>query len=618
MPRADPGPRRAASKRASSGLLLGLLLGVLTLFAYFPATAAGFVWDDDLYLTQNPCLRDWRGLARLWIPGNTVQYYPAVFTTFWVEQRVFGLEPAGYHIVNVVLHALNAVLVWRVCRGLWIPGAWFVGAVFAVHPVHVESVAWITERKNVLSGLFYLAAFLAYRRFQAEDAVPRKNGGRTAPPQGRAWRWYGAALILFVLALLSKTVTCSLPAALILAMLWRREPVTVRRLLPLAPLFALGLALALLTLWLEQTQVGAQGPESELGLAQRVIVASRALLFYAQKLLVPAPLIFVYPRWEIDPSRLASYGPLAVVLVLSAAAITAWRREARGPALALAFFAGTLFPALGFLDVYYQMRYSYVADHFQYLASLGLIALVVGGVALRWTGSAASVAGALVLAVLGLLTWRQCTTYADAETLWRATIRQNPGAWMAHSNLAKLLSERGENQEALEHLQQALALPASARTTEQLRYNLAVTLTKLGHFPEALEQYRLLHASSNDMEVKLAQTLERLGRDEEAEEFYRQALEGERAPEALIPYGMHLVRRGRPEEAIVWFELYVRKHPDDANALMFLADAYAAAGRLDDAIQAAERALPSAKAQGGERMHELIQKRLGRYRGEGG
>src|SRR5262245_4535915 len=188
---------------------LGLALFVGTWLAYLPALRAGYIWDDDKYLTENPVLASVAGLLRIWVPGNTPQYYPAVFTSFWLEHALWGLRPAGYHAVNVLLHASAAVLVWRLASRLALPGAWFLAALFALHPVHVESVAWVTERKNVRSGVLYLLAALAYLRFEDEREVP-------AEPARRPWRWYGLSFALFVLALLSKTVTCSLPAALIL------------------------------------------------------------------------------------------------------------------------------------------------------------------------------------------------------------------------------------------------------------------------------------------------------------------------------------------------------------------------------------------------------------------
>lgn len=597
------------------GLALALLLA--TFLAYLPALRAGYVWDDDKYVTENPVLADAAGLARIWIPGHTPQYYPAVFTTFWIEHALWGLEPAGYHLVNVLLHGLAAVLVWHLAARLRLPGAGFVAALFALHPVHVESVAWVTERKNVLSAVFYLLAALAYLRFLAEH----RPGATPAPPDPvqvrprRAWAWYGLAFGLFVLALLSKTVTCSLPAALILMQLWRRERLNARTLAPLVPLFVVGLVLALHTAHLERTLVGADGPEFAFHPLERVLIAGRALLFYPQKLLVPWPLAFVYPRWGLEPQRALAYVPVLVVLAVGVAAMVAYRRGLRGPALALAFFAGTLFPALGFFNVF-PMRYSFVADHFQYLASLGFLALVVA-TAVRWVTNrtALALAGASVLAACAGLTWRQCTLYADEETLWRATLAYNTRAWMAQNNLARVLSARGENEEALEHLERALESGPGPRAAEQLRLNRALTLAKLGRYEEALRGFEELQRASGGMEVRIAQALDHLGRQEEAEASYRAALAGPNEAGARVPFGLHLLRRGRPQEALEHFERFLAAHPTDVDALMYLADAYAGVGRLDEAIRTAEKARGAARKRGDAHTAGLIEQRLAQYRG---
>jgi hypothetical protein len=288
------------------------------------------------------------GLGKIWIPRQTPQYYPAVFTSFWIEHQLWGLNPLGYHIVNVLLHALNAILVWRLCVFLKIPGAWLIAAVFAVHPINVESVAWITERKNVLSGAFYLAAAISYLKFDDERD--------TRHAAGVAWRSYALSLVLFVLALLSKTVTCSLPAALILMMLWQRKRITIARVLPLIPLFVVGLILALNTAGIEREHVGADGPNFAFSMADRMLIASRGLLFYPWKILWPHPLMFIYPRWVINDASWVSYWPMAIVLIVALAAVIGYARGWRGPALALAFFAGTIVPALGFFNVYPMLR----------------------------------------------------------------------------------------------------------------------------------------------------------------------------------------------------------------------------------------------------------------------
>ena len=595
------------AERFRSRWVFGLALVAFTLVAYLPAHAAGFIWDDDWYVTKNELLHDVAGLVRIWVPGHTVQYYPVVFTSFWIEHHLWGLEPAGYHVVNVLLHALNALLVWRLARGLGIPGAWWIGAAFALHPVHVESVAWITERKNVLSGAFYLSAALAYLRFEELRGCPS--------PPARRGAWYAAAFGLFLLALLSKTVTCSLPAALVLMRLWQQRSVALRA---LAPMFVVGLVLALHTAHLERTRVGAQGAEFALSFVERTWIAGKALLFYPSKLLVPWPLVFIYPRWDPGAATPSAHWSTAVVLFVAAVACLAYARGVRGPGLALAFFAGSLLPALGFFDVY-PMRYSFVADHFQYLASLGILALVIGPIAARFHASRAGViVGAAMIVCLGALTWRRAGVFSDPETLWRETIRLNPAAWMAHNNLALVLTESGRNAEALESLRAAQAAATGEKASRQIRRNLAITLGKLGRDQEALEAYLELQHAAGGMELELARTLERLGRDEEAEAYFRGALAGEGDPAALVPFGVHLMRRGRPEEALIWLERSVALHPDDADALMFLADAYAGAGRLADAIASGERALLCARARGDERMAELVRRRVEQYRSSGG
>lgn len=374
-------------------------LFVACIIAYSPALEGGFVWDDDKYVSENPALRSLHGLHRVWFEVDaTPQYYPLVFTVFWVEHQLWGLNPLGYHIVNVALHALCATMLWRVLRRLSVPGAGFAAAVFALHPVHVESVAWITECKNVLSGAFYLAAALAYLRFcgigignsGAEDDrsdgmyVEENDGCKGDGAGGRAkigpfapYRLYFLSIALFACALLSKTVTCSLPAALLLVLWWKRDRLVWVDVVRLLPMFAMGLAMGGLTSWVETSLVGARRVDWSVDALDRCLIAGRAFWFYLGKLVWPDPLIFIYPRWSIDSSALWQYAyPIAALGGLVALWI-ARRRTGRAIPVALFFFAGTLLPALGFFQVYF-MRFSYVADHFQYLASIGPIALTCG------------------------------------------------------------------------------------------------------------------------------------------------------------------------------------------------------------------------------------------------
>ena len=587
-----------------------LVILVATFLAYFPVWQCAYIWDDDDYVTKNVHLRTLDGLWRLWIPKTTRQYYPVVFSTFWLEYQLWGLRPLGFHLVNVLLHAVNGILAWRIASRLKIPGAWMIGAVFALHPVHVESVAWITERKNVLSGLFYLSSMLAYLRFSRLRGTARLQ--EDADMQGGAWRWYVFSLALFVLALLSKSVTCSLPAALILVMLWQRKPLTIAQLAPLAPMFVIGFALAMHTAHLERVSVGAEGKEFMLSFADRLIIACNALLFYPQKLLISWPLIFTYPRWTIDSSEWQSYWAVAVVAVVTAISLVAYRRGMRGPALALAYFAGTIFPALGFFNIY-PMVYSFVADHFQYLASLGIIALMVAAFARAPARpQVLGILGAIVLACFGVLTWQRCWVYQDEETLWRVTRHQNGSAFIAAANLGKILGDRGESDEAIELFQEVLAQHPDMRNVRNL---LAKELLRAGRHQEALREYQDLQSEFGEYETNIAQTYQAMGDLVNAEEHYRLAVQHpDIGPGAMVLLAHMLMQQHRVPEAIELLRRYLDHAPHDAFVRLLIADAHALAGDFESAVQQGERALREAEElQSAELEHEA-QLRLQRYR----
>jgi tetratricopeptide (TPR) repeat protein len=544
------------SSNASNKLLLAGLLAVMTLVAYRPALDNGFVWDDDDYVIENPTLRSADGLRRIWLDfGATPQYYPLVHSTFWVEYQLWQLDPAGYHLVNVLLHALVAVFLWRVLSLLAVPGAWLAAAIFAVHPVHVESVAWITERKNLLSGVFYLASLLAYLR--AAGVGCGASGDRESK------RWYALSLLSFACALLSKTVTGSLPAVILLLLWWKRGRIGWPDVRPLAPFFVLSLVFGALTVQLEAQHVGAVGREWDLSFADRCFVAGRALWFYAAKLLWPAQLTFNYPRWQVGvgswPAVLFPAAALAVVAALWAAR----RRVGRGPLVAVSIFAGTLFPALGFFDVY-PMRYSFVADHFQYLASLGLIGLFAAAAASlagRVFGgrrAPAAVCAALLLLVLGGLTWRQTQAYRDLETLWRDTLAKNPDSWLAHDNLGVVVQERGELDEAIRHFRRSLEIEPHQHEAYN---NLGNAMRTRGELDEAVAQIR------RSLEVEPNYVL------------------------AHNSLGLALHDRGEYDAAVRSFERALQIRPDLAAAHTNLGITLAAQGRLDAAARHHREAL---------------------------
>jgi tetratricopeptide (TPR) repeat protein len=560
-------------------VIQGTLIVLVVFLAYLPALRAGFIWDDDAYVTNNSTLHDLGGLRRIWFEvGAVPQYYPMVHTTFWLEYHLWGLHPVGYHLINVLLHATAAILLWQVLLRLRIRGAWLAAVLFALHPVCVESVAWITERKNVLSAVFYFTAALAYRRFVALE----EPGG----PNRLHWYWYLGALVLFLAALLSKTVTCSLPAALLLVCWWKKGRVQKGEILPLLPFFALGLGLGLMTAWIEKFHVGAQGTEWSLTFADRCLIAGRALWFYAGKLVWPAQLTFIYPRWEIEPEVWWPWlYPVAAVCVVAGLWL-ARRRIGRGPLVAVLFFAGTLGPALGFVNVY-PMRYSFVADHFQYLASVGLIALCAAGL-----NRIPRIVPATVVVVLGVLTWRQASVYRNLETLWRDTLAKNPDCSLAHNNLGVLLVYQGRIEEAMEHYHKAVQ--TKPNYSEAL-YNLGIALANKGRFDEAIENYRkAIQFNPNNFEAlnNLGSALAARGRFNEAIENYYKAIQiNPNFSEAQYNLGNALAAQGRFDEAIGNYYKAIQINPNNFEAQYNLGNALAAKGRFDEAIESYRMAI---------------------------
>ncbi len=611
-------------------VLWAMLLVAMTLVAYIPAMRGGYVWDDDAHVLANITLRDVEGLGRIWgalwadetYYPITTQYYPMVFTSFWVEYHLWGLHPLGYHVTNVLLHAVNAVLLWFVLRRLSVPGAWLAAAIFALHPVHVESVAWITERKNVLSAAFYLSAMLAYLRFNLPgDTTASGHAGDT---RGVQWRFYVLAVILYLLALLSKTVTCSLPAALLLLIWWKRDRLSWRDIVPLLPLFAAGAALGLATVWMERTQVGAMGEEWSLPFIGRCLVAGRVLWFYAGKLVWPHELIFIYPRWVVDVASWPQWlFPLAALVVM----VLLWLRRrqiGKGPLVAVLVFAGTLTPALGFFNVY-PMLFSYVADHFQYLASIGLIALFSAGVVRvsARLGPRRKAVGiptsAILLAALGGLVWNRGYAYQDAETLWRDTIDRNPSAWIAHLNLGMILDARDQVDLAMAHYKRVLhlkrdypdalnllgaALVKKGRATEAIPHfvkaletwpgyaeaynNFGKALFQLGKFDEAVDKHATavrLRPDSAEARRDLAAALIKQGNVKEAIGQLTEALRQDPSHvQAHSNLGSLLAGQGRLEQAMVHFRAAVRLAPDYAPAHANLATALVLQNRYPEAI----------------------------------
>ena len=585
----NPPQRPAASRTAPAptpprrpwplGAVWALTL-LVTLIAYFPALHGEFLWDDSGHVTRAD-LQSWSGLARIWFElGATLQYYPLLHSIFWVEHQLWGDHTLGYHLTNVLWHATSATLLVALLRRLSVPGALFAGLLFALHPVAVESVAWISEQKNTLSMVCYLAAALAWLRFE-DDRRPSR---------------YAIATFWFIAALLTKTVTATLPAALLVLAWWRRGRLSWRDdVVPLLPWFALGVTAGLGTAWFETTQIGASGDDFALGPVERGLLAGRVAWFYLGKLLWPVDLAFFYPRWTIDAASLGQWAfPVATLLLL--AGLTWCSRRDRGPLAATLLFGGTLFPVLGFVNVY-PFIFSYVADHFQYLASLALFAWFAAVASIghtrlawpQWTGPAAAVG---LLLLLAGLTRQQSASYRDVFTLYETTLERTPDSWVAHLNLGTAFDEAGQPAKALPHVQRALELKPNY--PESLN-SLANILNRLGRSPEALpllEQAVKLQPRFAAAHNTLGATLMALQRAEEGLAAFRRALALNPAlVQARVNIGWALANQGKVAEAIEHFIEARRQQPTFADAEYKWGLTLAMHDRLAEALPHFERAV---------------------------
>jgi tetratricopeptide (TPR) repeat protein len=569
--------------------LCACALLALTFLSYAPALDGGFVFDDGMYLTEDARMESLGGLGRIWTevggPDYRHQYYPLTSSAFWLQSRLWGEQAIGYHLVNILLHAFNAVLLWRLLRCLGLPASWLAAAVFAVHPVHVQSVAWITELKNVLSTAFFLSSALLLVRYLGVSGV-------RLPGRWREWGVYAGGVALFACALLSKTATSLLPVALLLVVWWKRGRIDRRSLLAIAPLLVMGMAFVLMTVYLESQHGGARGDSFSASWLERVLIAGRALWFYAGKLVWPAELVFIYPRWTIDATAWWQYlFPLAAGGVL----VVLWGlqdRLGRGGLAALGFFAVALVP-ISLVNVAYT-RLSYVSDHWAYWGSMGLIALVVGVLATHrpwrrvawlppWTGVVASV---LVVGVLSGLTWRRTLVYESPVTLWRDTLARNPEAWAAHNNLGIAMVTEGRFDEAIGHYRAALALRHDYADAHS---NLGDALQATGRLGEAIMHYRTALGFDADFAVahyNLANALRQAGDPDAAIRQYRRVLQIDpRYANAHNNLGTVLLARDRLEAAIAHFHGAIQADPDHVGAHYNLGFARHRQGRVAEAAR---------------------------------
>lgn len=565
--------------KAVAGAAALVAMGFL---AYLPALGAGFVWDDSGYVVQNLTLRSLDGLYRIWfVPSSNTQYYPLVFSVFWLEYHLWGLTPLGYHVANLALYSATLLVLWSLLRRLRIPGAWMITAVFALHPLHVESVVWVCELKDVLSGLFFFLALVYWVKFL-------RHGSRS---------FYGVTFALFLLAVLAKTATVVLPCVLLLLIWWEKDRVHPRDALLLAPFFLASLAFGLFHMFLETRNIGDAAEAVRFAFGERLRMAATAFWFYPRKIVWPSGLTPVYPKWNLNPS---GWGWVAFPGLVVGVFLLLWgfrRRLGKAPLIAYTYYAVMIFLALGFISQAFY-RFAFVADHFQYLAGLGWIALIVGSLwcgvelsksrALRVIAGTAAVA---VLLVLGVLTWRHALDFRNNHALWSHAVAINPESAIAQYNLAGAFLDEKDPRLALPHLETALRIQPDYIDAI---VNLGYTLNQLGHSKQAIDHCRKAidrFPGQPSLYVTLAVALETEGKQREATEILRKAVELKPDhPGAQFNLGLLLYRQHEFTKAVDPIATVLRHQPDDADALHLLGCNYRELGKPQEALDYLARA----------------------------
>jgi protein O-mannosyl-transferase len=619
-------PQISSTTFVPSGLHLGVLVGaaiivVLAFLAYFPSLSGNFIWDDkNLYLTENPIIKSADGLFRFCCTTEPWDFYPVSNASLWIEWRLWEMTSIGYHVTNLILHIAEAILIWIILRKLSIPGGFLAGIIFALHPVNVESVAWISQRKDMLAVLFFLLSILWYLKFDglARLRLAAKQSTAHCPlSTANCFFWYWLSILAFVFAMLSKGSVAILPV-LLLGIVWWLRPLTRHDLLRIVPFFAVAAALTVVNVWFQRH--GSEVIIRNVDFVQRLLGAGGVVWFYFYKAILPLNLLFVYPQWHIESGNPLWWLPLSAVLIVTAILWLYRKTWSRPILIAWVFFCAALAPAMGFTDVFF-MRYSLVADHYQHIALIPVIALLAAGFSLwrrKAQGAAyrtANTLAAAAVAILASLTCLQSAQYSDEITLYTATLEKNPNSWMVHNNLGIALSQLGQEEKALAEFEESLKLNPDF---PQVHVNLGAALIHTDRRQEALEHFRqALKLKPDDPEAHyhLGNVALEEGRLQEAIDYFRQALSAKHDHiEALNNLGIALVRSGRPQEAIESYQAALAINPDFLGTEANLGNVYKKLGQSRLAIEHFEKALKLARAQGQADLADKIEKSLNSYR----
>jgi len=614
---AQPRSALLGSLAGGRNYLFVLALVLVTVVSYQPVWRGTPLMDDDMYLVNKPELRPLSGLVHLWIAPHVIrhsharQYHPLVDTLFWVEDKLWGDSMLGYHLVSILLHTISALMLWKILRQLAIPGAWLAAGIFALHPVYVDSVAWLAEAKNTLSGVFFFGCILAYLHFD----------------ETRSRRTYALVIVLFVLGLLAKTIVAMAVLVLPVLFWWKRGTLKWERdLRPLTPLFILGVVAGVLTGWMERNLSGAEGREFEFSIVERLLIVGRAFWFYLTKLLWPADLLFIYPRWEIHSAESWQYiFPIGLICIFC----VAWMLRAQWPSglAGLLVFGVILAPTLGFFNVTF-FRYSFVSDHFQYLASLGLVVPLAAGGATLLEGTkykSAGYAGALaLLGTLAFLTSKHSVMYRDNDTCSRMVVEKNPNHWQSLNNLGVSRLRNNDLPGAIDCFGRALRnAPRGSQVQAEIHVNLGHTYSRQGDTNEAIAQFEKALSFEPDLAEAhhdLANALQRQGRYDEAISHFKSALEANpRSALTMNNFAWLLATCSdssiRNDAAALELALHANglSGENDPLILHTLAAAYAQNGQFVQAVETAQRALQLAQKQGKDFLVRALTQEIPRY-----
>ena len=581
-----------------SRFFLGALIVLAVAVCYMPAMRAGFVWDDDLLVTENPLVKGADSLPYIWGSSASTDYTPLTITAFWAEWRLWSDNAAGYHFVNILFYMLSALLLWRVLARLDIPGAWLGALLFAVHPVNVASVAWVAELKNALSLPFYLWAIASFLRFVET---------RKAPP-------YVLALLAAACAMLSKGSTVILPLVLLLCAWWKQRRLSRVDVLAALPFFVLSGVVALITIHFQAREIDAS--VAQVLMPARIARAGQAIWFYLWKDIWPVGLCAIYPKWPLSNGFLPLVAVGVVCLALCVARKT-WL--GRGLFFAWAYFIVALLPVLGILNMSY-LDQAYVADWWQQLALPGVTTLAAAAIALAWPyegfAGRAGLGGLIVLNILflGARTWSEASGYESMETHCRRTIAGNPDAWTAHNNLGDALLTEGLLDEAAEEYRTALRLKPSEASSHS---NLGIVYARLQRLDDAIAEYHAalgIAPQNAKYWFNLGNALLAQKHASQAADAFQNAVDYNSIDKAWVApryeLATALLELNRSKEAGRQAEIIVNLNPGAMSGHYLMARAAAAIGRYDVAAAEAGKALEIAKRGGDEKTIRQMQDAL--------